>query len=281
VPSLDDAIQWEAPVCAACGSAEASTILRVPFTGAPGKETSVVECARCRLRYLTPRPNRETIGHFYQPAYGFYHGRPRSPLKHALWTVLRDAHAGIRVPTWFRPILRSLHTFDVSVPRPRGLRVLDVGCDSGDILLYLRSRGATVLGIDTDAQACELGRRAGLDVRHGTIETQELMNESFDAVIMCHSLEHVHDPASTLAEVARVLRPGGRLHLAVPNGACRAFGAAWEHLRIPHHLYFFAPRSLDQMLTTVGLTLQECDGGEIIRAVATKGAKLTNRRPTD
>jgi len=75
-------------------------------------------------------------------------------------------------------------------------------------------------------------------------------------VVMNHSLEHLPDPNDELGEVARLLVPGGRLHLAVPNGASVRFalgGPAWVHLSPPLHYWFFDARSLAALLDRHGL----------------------------
>jgi SAM-dependent methyltransferase len=68
---------------------------------------------------------------------------------------------------------------------------------------------------------------------------------------MCHSLEHVPDPDTTIRGVARLLRPGGRLHVAVPNGEAAALavqGRRWMHLSHPLHFWFFDRSSLTALL---------------------------------
>jgi ubiquinone/menaquinone biosynthesis C-methylase UbiE len=75
---------------------------------------------------------------------------------------------------------------------------------------------------------------------------------------MCHSLEHVPDPAADLGELARIVRPGGRLHIAVPNGASaglRVEGRDWAHLSHPLHVWFFDSRSLSTLVERAGFRL--------------------------
>jgi SAM-dependent methyltransferase len=74
---------------------------------------------------------------------------------------------------------------------------------------------------------------------------------------MCHSLEHVPDPAAEVREFARILRPGGRLHIAVPNGhalGLELYGTDWMHLSLPLHFWFFDRETLPQLLERNGFS---------------------------
>jgi SAM-dependent methyltransferase len=100
-------------------------------------------------------------------------------------------------------------------------RWLDLGCADGGYSAELLRRGAQeVVGVDTveervAAAAARNLERASFMVAHG--EDLPLPGGHFDGVFMNEVLEHVTDEGATLAEVARVLRPGGRLVLISPN----------------------------------------------------------------
>jgi 2-polyprenyl-6-hydroxyphenyl methylase/3-demethylubiquinone-9 3-methyltransferase len=97
----------------------------------------------------------------------------------------------------------------------RNRDVLDLGCAGGFMAEAMAARGANVTGIDPAADAVEAARRhardSGMrivyDVGHG--EALPYAAAAFDAVVCVDVLEHVSDLSKVLAEVARVLRPGG------------------------------------------------------------------------
>jgi len=226
-----------------------------------------VRC-RCGLRRLDPRPSQETVARYYaaEPDFNAYGGRRRGPLKQRLWDALRDGAAapagqsvvGRALRPLTRPIARWL--FDVNVPLDgrRGLRVLEVGSGFGDLLVYLKARGCDVLGTDLSPAAVARAGEYGIEVRLGALRDLALPAGAFDAVVMSHSLEHVPDPNDELAEVARLLTPGGRLHLAVPNGDAvrlRLDEAGWVHLSAPLHYWFFDARSVTRLLERHGYRL--------------------------
>lgn len=97
----------------------------------------------------------------------------------------------------------------------QGKNVLDLGCAGGFMAEAMTARGARVVGIDPAADAVAAARRhasaTGLTIQYdvGVGEALPYDNASFDAVVCVDVLEHVADLSRVLAEVARVLRPGG------------------------------------------------------------------------
>jgi 2-polyprenyl-6-hydroxyphenyl methylase/3-demethylubiquinone-9 3-methyltransferase len=96
-----------------------------------------------------------------------------------------------------------------------GKAVLDLGCAGGFMAEALDDRGAAVTGIDPAAEAVAAARahaeRTGRSIRYdtGVGETLPYADASFDAVVCVDVLEHVQDLDQVLAEVTRVLKPGG------------------------------------------------------------------------
>jgi SAM-dependent methyltransferase len=87
--------------------------------------------------------------------------------------------------------------------------------------------------------------------------------ESFDRITMWQVLEHAQDPARVLAQVERVLRPGGHVVIEVPNYTSvwtRLFGRFWFPLELPFHLYQFSPATLLNMLRNAKLEVKELTG---------------------
>ncbi|MFF3321288.1 class I SAM-dependent methyltransferase [Streptomyces sp. NPDC002889] len=94
-------------------------------------------------------------------------------------------------------------------------RVLDAGCGSGSLSAALRDRGAVVTGIDASAGMLALARRRlGDDVALDVVDLRDRLpfaDSAFDDVVASLVLHYLEDWGPTLAELRRVLRPGGRL----------------------------------------------------------------------
>jgi SAM-dependent methyltransferase len=106
-----------------------------------------------------------------------------------------------------------------ALERPvKGLRVLNLGCGTGGWSVAAERAGALCSSLDLDAEAVAIARaRARGAVTTAAAEALPFRSGSFDVVYCVSTLEHVQDAARALAEMARVLRPGGQLYLHTPS----------------------------------------------------------------
>ena len=110
-----------------------------------------------------------------------------------------------------------------------GRRILDVGCGAGPLLAALRERGAIVTGVDSSAKMLELARQRlgdGADLHLADLSSPlPFPDGAFDDVIACLVLHYLEDWTAPLAELRRVLTPGGRLIVAVNHPP----STSWPH----------------------------------------------------
>jgi SAM-dependent methyltransferase len=223
----------EVAACPVCGTQRARPRLVIP-----GTRFKVTECAECGLGRLEPLPSRQMIDTFYPPSYYGVTGAKFVPLVEALVRVVGARHV--------RMLSRGL---------ARGAHVLDVGCGRGVLLSSLADRGFDVHGFEISAEAAA-GADPRATIRIGTeLEEANYPTAFFDEVIIWHVLEHLSDPKGTLVEIRRILKPGGRLIVAVPNYSslqARWSGSTWFHLDLPRHLYHFPLAGLRRLLSDTG-----------------------------
>jgi SAM-dependent methyltransferase len=248
-PSASDeavpVVEWEEPDCLLCGGQQWTPVLEAQDSvpGATGLWFAVVQCLDCGLCFTNPRPSAASMSQFYPSAYR-PHRLPRSGGRR-LWHL----HSPLRAP---RKERRSLAWHGQG-------RLLDFGCGGGAFLQRMHRQGWQVTGLDVSPAA--VGRVSdglGLPALLGSLPHPDLRPQSFDVITMWHSLEHVHRPMVVLEEAYRLLAPGGKLLVAVPNIdslAFRWFKSAWYALDLPRHLTHFAPWTLQLMLENVGFHL--------------------------
>lgn len=139
-------------------------------------------------------------------------------------------------PRWRRALIEAID------PRP-GQRILDVATGTGLVAFGLARRGATVTGLDQSEQMLAGARNRA--ARHpdlvnritfvqGEAEHLPFPDNEFDALTFTYLLRYVDDPAATMRELARVLKPGARIGMVefgVP--ASPSLRAAWRvHTRV-------------------------------------------------
>lgn len=241
---------------------------------------TIVRCAGCGLIFLNPRPARSALKQLYGSDYGPHTEDARENFRifdpdgtgFGRWKdrVKRDVFAcalGYRSPERLSPGRRlTARCFRRRVLRahyrlPRWAeegRVLEIGCGRGYFLSILRSLGWQPTGLEWDAEfARRVSRETGMPVLESPQSLEAVTDESFDAVLLWHVLEHVPDPVWMMRQARRVLKRGGELRLEVPNAlslSAALLKPYWTGIAEPRHFFHFAPGTLAVVLRAAGWT---------------------------
>jgi ubiquinone biosynthesis O-methyltransferase len=152
----------------------------------------------------------------------------------------------------------------------RGRRVLDVGCGDGDLAIELSKRGGKVVGIDASgpmiAAAKQWATREQIEVEFRIAAAQHLPlpSEQFDIVVAVTILCFVEDAAPVFQEMARVLRPGGRLVIG-ELGKWSSWAATrrvrgWLGSPLWRKGRFRTPREMRSLARSAGFTAETIQG---------------------
>ena len=138
-------------------------------------------------------------------------------------------------------------------------RLLDVGCAEGAFLEHA-SKVAIAEGIDENDEGCRLARSSGLKATCASVtDFAQWHPEAFDAVVASQVLEHVYDVATFMNGLIRLVRPGGRLVLSVPNN--EPYYVGWTKYdplnNPPHHIGMWNEASLRKMARHFDLAVDE------------------------
>ena len=216
--------------CDLCGSDESRERYRKPDTGrwTSDFEFPVVECLRCGLVYVNPRPSARGMAPFY--AGGYHEGRD-------------SAHHA-------RRYARQL----AFLPALEAQRILDIGCARGDFLAHALGRcpGLRAHGVDAYSGGVADPR---IVFQPRALPDCQLPDASFDLVTAWAVFEHLHQPSAYFAEVRRILRPGGSFVFLVTNSESlwsrRAFGED-----VPRHTYHYSEAVLRRYAGKHGFEVQ-------------------------
>lgn len=176
---------------------------------------------------------------------------PESERLERLSERYEDYHRTSRTSTFVFGGDERAHVFAQLVGGP-GKRVLDLGCRFG-ALTRAYAEGNDVTGVDVDREALAEAAKLGIETRFADVEEPLPFEEgSFDVVVAGELVEHLREPERLVAEVRRVLRPGGRFVGSVPNffrlrnRLAMLAGRPLDH--DPTHLRIFAPRDVCALL---------------------------------
>lgn len=98
-------------------------------------------------------------------------------------------------------------------------KILDIACGWGELLVQAKEFGLEVSGIDISPHAIKLAKKRiqNGDLKVARAEKLPYQNNSFDYIVCVGSLEHFDSPKKALSEMSRVIKPGGKIFIRVPN----------------------------------------------------------------
>ncbi|MDE3069686.1 MAG: class I SAM-dependent methyltransferase [Acidobacteriota bacterium] len=149
---------------------------------------------------------------------------------------------------WYRGRRNVIHAVIASLDLPAHARILDAGCGSGRNMVEL-ARYGEVSGIELSEVAVEAARARGVgEVAAGTLDQLPFSDQSFDLAVCLDVIEHLDDDRGALAELRRVIAPGGALLVTVP-----AYQWLWSgHDVINQHRRRYRRRTLVEAATAAG-----------------------------
>lgn len=267
--------------CSLCGSGETKLLFWTfdRLYRLPGK-FGTVQCLRCNLIRLSPRPTVEAISVYYPDDYLAYNNPAsfqaigkgdslgvRDAVRNSVLAKLGYKVGGSNAiqkiagrllgPFFFE---EATYGYGDRFPRyiPNG-HALEIGCGNGNFLSYLKQHGWNVTGIDLSEHAARQAKENfDIDVHVGELEKTPLKDSSYDFIRLSHVVEHFFDPVSSMKKVFELLKPGGIVYVEVPNvegAGAQISGKYWYGWDAPRHLFMFSPKSISETLEKAGFEI--------------------------
>lgn len=228
---------------------------------------SVVKCQVCDLQYLNPRPDFESLNHFYQ-------------LLQAQEETPSDYSPKLKSGNWLKRFWYHLNYSNPLLPLVKQSPILDVGCGRGELIAELIEDGYEAHGLEFDSSAVVGCQNRGFQVTQGSIETFDPPKGFYKCVVLSHALEHFLDPVSVLKKIKDALPKDGKVIIAVPyvkSPMVSLFGNNWHGWDPPFHLTHFDQQTLPKICDKAGLkVIQMKVGGhpeDFTRSFALKTGK--------
>lgn len=239
-----------ADVCALCGE-ENITVLSTKLRH--DKPGTIVRCIGCGLvRLLGAHEYASRLDEFYSEQYAQqYYSGIKGELDSLFESFLPvQGHRVEKVTSYLKP----------------SDRVLEVGSGPGYFLASIRDKVAEVQGIELNRrEAAYASSVQGIPTSHLPHENSDVPRGHFEHLFLFQVLEHAANPIEFLSSLKSFLRPGGRIHIEVPN---LLDPLAWFYDVEPYrafyyqepHLYYFTPETLTKVCEAAGFHAEKVYG---------------------
>lgn len=231
-------------ICYFCQSEDSEMLY--PVKDIFDDEYFLQKCRNCNAVFLSPNPTEEQLARAYDSSYyGTKEEKFSSPGIEKVLDKFRMGRA------------KRLH----KALKGQG-NVLDIGCGNGRFLKYLSSLGNyRIYGTELDGNSAKRAQSIeNLTLKVGVLEEDDFPEHSFDAITLFHVFEHLTDPSSMLAIIAKILKPDGILVMSFPNIASNQslwFKGDWLHLDPPRHLFYFSPEDFETIMKKEGFVIEK------------------------
>ena len=206
----------------------------------------ISECNQCQARITQDAPDAASIGPYYASEDYISHTNTSKGLVNRLYQLVRK-----------RTLKQKRNLIEKNTGIKKGV-LLDVGSGTGFFAAEMKNSGWQVTGLEPDEKARKIAASSN------GIELSDLNNfyhlpaSSFDAITLWHVLEHVHELQAYIIKLKELLKPAGKLFIAVPNytsADARIYGSHWAAYDVPRHLYHFSPLSIKTLVERHGLKI--------------------------
>lgn len=234
--------------CPWCGSEKAQINLWLKDEFLTKEDFHICECLNCGLLYTMPRPDKEKIGAYYKSEAYYSHQENKNGFIPKVYERVKS----INLKYKYRLATSGMHPG----------KMLDIGCGVGDFLHTAEMHGWECIGVEPSEDAKAIAQKR----MKGTIITSEELESfsdgAFDVITMWHVLEHVDDLRWQVAQLQRLVKPSGRVVIAVPNYKSydgQYYKEHWAAYDVPRHLNHFNRITLSKIFKTSGLELVKMD----------------------
>ena len=237
VQNIQDRIHCNS--CIICGSNNIFRVLVTKDFTITQESFEIWECGNCSLRFTQDAPRKESIGRYYHSENYISHSDTRKGLLNSLYHLVRKFTLEGK---------RKLVQKHVHITKGD---LLDFGCGTGAFLHTMQESRWEVKGVEPDDSA----RKNAATLYHLNIEPPEKIfgwpPAQFDVITLWHVLEHVYELRQYLETLNHLLKPEGRIFIAVPNytsADAKYYGDGWAAYDTPRHLYHFSPAAMKRLL---------------------------------
>jgi len=234
--------------CPACGGKETYPVMQVCDHSVSKEMFSLLECRECQLRFTQDVPSSQAIARYYQFEQYISHTNTSKGVVN-------------KVYQWVRKF--TLRQKRRLIEKHSGLstgKLLEVGAGTGAFAATMQRAGWQVTALEPDAGARRIALEQFGVQALDSAGFYEMPSGEYDVITLWHVLEHMHDLRRVMSHLRELLKPGGKLFIAVPNYTsydALLFDTHWAAYDVPRHLYHFSPRAMRSLLSSQQIVLTD------------------------
>lgn len=235
----------EVKECPICGSRSFSDYLSIVDNSISKERFQIIKCKDCNLRITSPRPNDEDLYKYYESEDYVSHSDTNKGLINYLYQSVKSI------------TLRKKESLISSFKTPK--KLLDIGCGTGDFILYCKNKGWDVNGLEPDSNAREKAISKGISNTKDINELFSIPEKSYGIITMWHVLEHVSELNKYFIQLNKILEDNGRLLIAVPNPDSpdsKNYKEFWAAYDVPRHLFHFSKQNINDLAVKHGFVVE-------------------------
>lgn len=220
-------------VCPLCKSSDISHDLKCTDHLVSGELFEVFKCSVCGFMFTQDSPEESESGRYYESEAYISHTNSRKTLFDQLYHLTRKIMLSRK---------KMIVTRNCSLSTGR---ILDIGSGTGHFLNVMKRAGWETEGVEINLKAREYASSIFNLKMYLPKDIISLSDDSFDCITMWHVLEHFHEPFKYFMEIKRLLKPGGKVIVALPNTYSydsKYYGSYWAAWDVPRHLWHFNPK---------------------------------------
>ena len=234
--------------CPWCGSDKAQINLWLKDEFLSKGDFHICECLNCGLLYTMPRPSKDKIGEYYKSEEYYSHQENKKGFIPKVYEAVKK--------------INLKHKYKLASNGLKVGKVLDVGCGVGDFLHTAEMHGWECTGVEPSEDAKVIAQKRMNGKIISSEDLENIPEGFFDLITMWHVLEHVDDLRWQVEQLRRLVKPKGRVVIALPNYKSydgQYYKELWAAYDVPRHLNHFNKTTLTKIFKASGMELVKID----------------------
>lgn len=232
--------------CPICNKSDIDNLLHTKDYSLTRESFDIIECANCSLKYTFPIPPADQIAPYYNFPDYISHTDTKTGWMNQLYHAVRKRTLDQK-SSWVQSLFTGY----------KG-KLLEIGAGTGAFANAMHEKNWEITALEPDASS----RQKALENYNlhllATDTLYQIEENTQDVICLWHVLEHVHDLKGYFKTFTKILKPNGRLIIAVPNYTsfdAHYYKKYWAAYDVPRHLYHFSPASMRILLKQFDLQL--------------------------